>query len=493
MHKIVFSGKILPGHDPVKVRDKLLSMLGLGPEHAEKLFSGKTLTIKKGLSPEEARRYLDHLAKRGIGVDIDPPLNNSISTPFPTLILEDEETAPAKTPAAEPANQVSTSAPALSSVTAAPPAKPIPPPPKANNTAVVSERPALKPPSRPTQIASPAPPPATTPITTAPSLGLERVAEEITCPKCGEKQPKRTLCRACATDMPRFAAARAQAAEEGRGARSGQVAGIPATGREAPSRFEAPEFSDEAPSWFSLSFEGRQGRLSYLWSCSFSWFVLIFGGYLALKTNSAIPGLFILFLTVVLSLFLSLRFVVLRNHDIGWSGWLSLLLFVPFVNGIYGLILLFARGTGGRNPYGPQPPRASGLAALAGIACFLFAVSLSDSIAKQSAQRHQTQQHLQESSLPQAPPYQTTQDNTAPVVIYTTSSCGVCMQAKAYMRDRKIDFDERDVENNRDNLREFYNLGGKGVPLIIVGDQKMSGFNPDRLENMLAQKKPQSD
>jgi hypothetical protein len=39
-------------------------------------------------------------------------------------------------------------------------------------------------------------------------------SDEVTCPKCGERQPKRTLCRVCAADMPRVLAAKAEAAAE---------------------------------------------------------------------------------------------------------------------------------------------------------------------------------------------------------------------------------------------------------------------------------------
>jgi hypothetical protein len=38
--------------------------------------------------------------------------------------------------------------------------------------------------------------------------------DEVACPKCGERQPKRTLCGACAADMPSVLAARAEATAE---------------------------------------------------------------------------------------------------------------------------------------------------------------------------------------------------------------------------------------------------------------------------------------
>jgi uncharacterized membrane protein YhaH (DUF805 family) len=44
-----------------------------------------------------------------------------------------------------------------------------------------------------------------------------------------------------------------------------------------------------------------------------------------------------------------------RFHDMGTSGWLSLLLLVPLVGFIVVLVLLFKGGEPGSNQYGPAP------------------------------------------------------------------------------------------------------------------------------------------
>jgi len=123
MHKIVFSGEILPGHDPARVRDRLLSMLKLDRIPRVELFSGKSYTLKKGLGSEEADRYVKYLSKRGIGVDVVPPLPSAPVTPFPTLIYGIDSVMPA----AEGRVAKPQKLPRAS--TAAPRAKPIPAPP----------------------------------------------------------------------------------------------------------------------------------------------------------------------------------------------------------------------------------------------------------------------------------------------------------------------------------------------------------------------------
>jgi len=47
--------------------------------------------------------------------------------------------------------------------------------------------------------------------------------------------------------------------------------------------------------------------------------------------------------------------LVRRLHDIGASGWFSLLAFVPCVGGIFLIAISFIDGNAGRNQYGPDP------------------------------------------------------------------------------------------------------------------------------------------
>lgn len=62
----------------------------------------------------------------------------------------------------------------------------------------------------------------------------------------------------------------------------------------------------------------------------------------------------VLFIVVVLaSLPISLSLSVRRLHDIGLSGWFILLQFIPVVNFLMGLALLFWPGNPGVNQYGP--------------------------------------------------------------------------------------------------------------------------------------------
>ncbi len=70
------------------------------------------------------------------------------------------------------------------------------------------------------------------------------------------------------------------------------------------------------------------------------------------------------------------------------------------------------------------------------------------------------------------------------IVMYTTARCPACVTAKRYMVEKGIAYQEIDVERSPEGMAAFQKLGGRGVPLILVGDKKMVGFNPQELERL---------
>jgi glutaredoxin len=73
-----------------------------------------------------------------------------------------------------------------------------------------------------------------------------------------------------------------------------------------------------------------------------------------------------------------------------------------------------------------------------------------------------------------------------PVVLYSTSWCRYCAQARAYFAANRIRFQEHDIEASASAHAEFKRLGGKGVPLIVHGGQTMSGFSEKSFEALVA-------
>lgn len=73
----------------------------------------------------------------------------------------------------------------------------------------------------------------------------------------------------------------------------------------------------------------------------------------------------------------------------------------------------------------------------------------------------------------------------AQVTMFTTTWCGYCKRARAYLNKMGIPFVEYDVERDEFGKREYKKLNGRGVPVILVGDQRMNGFSEPSLEKVL--------
>jgi glutaredoxin len=75
--------------------------------------------------------------------------------------------------------------------------------------------------------------------------------------------------------------------------------------------------------------------------------------------------------------------------------------------------------------------------------------------------------------------------STKQVVIYTTSECPYCRQAKDYLTKKGVPFKEVNIETSLTGKEAYRKLNGNGVPLIIVGDKRLDGWNADKFDRML--------
>ena len=78
----------------------------------------------------------------------------------------------------------------------------------------------------------------------------------------------------------------------------------------------------------------------------------------------------------------------------------------------------------------------------------------------------------------------TTRTKSKSVVMYSTSWCGYCKRAARHFRKHRIPFREYDIEKSEKAARDYKKLNGRGVPVIIVGKQRMNGFDADAFDRM---------
>lgn len=316
--QIIFLGRILPGHTPEQVRDNVAKRLALSAANQEALFSGRRAVLKRGLDFATADTLREEYARLGMKVHIEP---EQVAAPLAPPPPDDDFDILPPVEDAELADEQDAVAPAAAPLFTAPA--------------------------------------STRPATPAPALTVDAALEEMTCPSCNTRQPKRTLCRSCGIDMPRFLAGQQQAERDAREAKiaaSKERRFMPAPRPERrPERVRKPVHvhkTAQAP-LFGIDFKGRFSRSNYLISSLLSVCVL---GLAVVATVHIGFGAFVLGLLVMLVQ--GVRACILRLHDTGQSGYMALLLLVPGLGSLFALALVFWPGDVVANRYGEAPEPA---------------------------------------------------------------------------------------------------------------------------------------
>ncbi|MBL0729502.1 DUF805 domain-containing protein [Piscinibacter sp. HJYY11] len=380
--RLVFAGELLEGHTLDEVKRLFGEMFKLDGDRLAAIFSGQRTVLKHQIGRDDGERYAARLKKLGMRVQVEPIDALPELKPLPAAV------------GATPAEAVKTVA---ASVPAA-------------------------------------------------GLSLAELADEVECPNCGERQPKKfVLCRKCTTDIPRALASRAEDAERARAERL--AARQQASGRFAPPGAEVDDgavfSSDDAPPFWGFGFSGRLGRINYL--LSFYASMLLFGlvgiggAVLVPLTRSTFVAILLIPLMLAVVVW-GLRATVLRFHDINRSGWWSLVFLLPalpmvstitsggesmpgtgamtmymvfsVINLLLTLVLLIYPGTHGDNDFGGPARQGNGflaailtlVAVLAFAAYVSFAMKTYNEYSRKAAARQATQSESDDARAPGANP-----------------------------------------------------------------------------------------
>lgn len=72
------------------------------------------------------------------------------------------------------------------------------------------------------------------------------------------------------------------------------------------------------------------------------------------------------------------------------------------------------------------------------------------------------------------------------VIVYTSTACSGCNQVLAYLEERNIPFEKKDVSTDADAMQELIALGYMTTPVTVVDGRAVPGFNRKRLEALVA-------
>ena len=174
------------------------------------------------------------------------------------------------------------------------------------------------------------------------------------------------------------------------------------------------------PKMFAVS--GRIGRLRYLaytW-CAFILLYFVLGILAAIMIPMLMrgggqpsPAIFAFFALIYIPIFaIGFIYAKRRLNDLDQSGWLSLLILVPFINALFGLYLLFAPGTEGPNRFGPAPSKNSNAVIWLIVIVFVgfFGIGILAAISIPAYQNYVKKAHAQQLEQQQQQPQQPQQE-----------------------------------------------------------------------------------
>jgi len=71
------------------------------------------------------------------------------------------------------------------------------------------------------------------------------------------------------------------------------------------------------------------------------------------------------------------------------------------------------------------------------------------------------------------------------VVVYTSSTCPYCTMVKNHLREKGVDYVEKNVSTDNQARRELMSMGHMGVPVVIIDGEEIVGFDKDRIDSLL--------
>ena len=75
------------------------------------------------------------------------------------------------------------------------------------------------------------------------------------------------------------------------------------------------------------------------------------------------------------------------------------------------------------------------------------------------------------------------------LILYSAVWCGYCKLAKAYLESKGVSYQEVDIDTKTGIAALVQAGGGKGVPLLVAGEQRVQGFSAPAYDAFFAGRK----
>jgi len=72
------------------------------------------------------------------------------------------------------------------------------------------------------------------------------------------------------------------------------------------------------------------------------------------------------------------------------------------------------------------------------------------------------------------------------ITVYSTPTCPFCKQAKAFLDERGLAYDDIDVSANQEKAKEMIEKSGQmGVPVIDIDGEIVVGFDKKKIQELI--------
>ncbi len=73
------------------------------------------------------------------------------------------------------------------------------------------------------------------------------------------------------------------------------------------------------------------------------------------------------------------------------------------------------------------------------------------------------------------------------ITVYTTPTCVFCKAVKEHLKDKKVEFEEKDLTQDKESAKWVYDQTGQmAVPVTVINDTIIVGFDRPQIDAALA-------
>jgi len=70
-------------------------------------------------------------------------------------------------------------------------------------------------------------------------------------------------------------------------------------------------------------------------------------------------------------------------------------------------------------------------------------------------------------------------------IVYTSTHCQYCKQVKSFLTEKGVQYEERNIDQDERFAEELWNTGMRSVPVTVIGENKILGYNVTALTRAL--------